>query len=81
MAQHPCSVRNYVAVDDAKLIGLDGHFVRIRKGSIREEDAEKALLVLNGEGYCEYEGDDEGDEEEGFWELDPVVASSIEWRM
>ncbi len=42
---------------------------------------EKALLVLNGEGYCEYEGDDEGDEEEGFWELDPVVASSIEWRM
>ena len=81
LAQHPCSVRNYVAVDDAKLIGLDGHFVRIRKGSIREENAEKALLVLNGEGYCEYEGDDEGDEEEGFWELDPVVASSIEWRM
>lgn len=49
LAQHPRSVRNYVAVDDAKLVGLDDHFVRIRKGSIQEEDAEKALLVLSGE--------------------------------
>lgn len=46
---HPRSVAQYVAVDDARLQGLDGHFVRIRGGSLKRADAEKALLILQDE--------------------------------
>ncbi len=46
---HPRSVGQYVAVDDARLQGLDDHFVRIRGGSLKRVHAEKALLILQDE--------------------------------
>ncbi len=46
VAQRPVRVDNYVALDDTPLRGLGHHFVHVKKGSLTEADADRAIALL-----------------------------------
>ena len=46
IADHPCSIHNFVALDDMELRGLDGHFFQVRSGSLTAANADEAIRIL-----------------------------------